>query len=70
MACAYRGARPGHELLGLNAGLDFETKILVKHDAPQLLRAERQRTLLRRGETISISGVTDCYQPAERRSSA
>src|SRR5438093_1438031 len=35
--CAYCYARPGHETLGLNAGLDFETKILVKHDAPRLL---------------------------------
>ncbi len=36
--CSYCYARPYHEFLGLNAGLDFETKILVKHDAPPLLR--------------------------------
>jgi DNA repair photolyase len=64
--CAYCYARPGHETLGMNAGLDFETRILVKHDAPQLLRAELARDDWH-GEMISISGVTDCYQPAERR---
>ena len=64
--CVYCYARPTHETLAMNAGLDFETKILVKHDAPGLLRRE----LCRRGwaaEPIMISGVTDCYQPAERR---
>ncbi len=64
--CAYCYARPGHEYLGLNAGLDFETKILVKHDAPQRLREELAQPAWR-GETIFLSGVTDCYQPAERR---
>jgi DNA repair photolyase len=63
--CAYCYARPTHETLGLNAGLDFETKILVKHDAPQLLRRELNHRR-RRCEPIMISGVTDCYQPAER----
>jgi DNA repair photolyase len=63
--CAYCYARPGHETLGMNAGIDFETKILVKHDAPQLLREELANPRWR-PETISISGVTDCYQPAER----
>src|SRR5437870_27440 len=38
--CAYCYARPGHETLGFNAGIDFESKILVKHDAVQLLRKE------------------------------
>ena len=64
--CAYCYARPGHEYLGMNAGLDFESKIMVKEDAPRLLRKE----LCRPGwapETIAISGVTDCYQPAERQ---
>lgn len=64
--CAYCYARPGHEYLGFNAGLDFESKILVKHDAAELL----ERALARsgwRGELIALSGVTDCYQPAERR---
>ena len=64
--CAYCYARPGHETLGMNAGLDFETRILVKHDAPQLLRQELSRDTWR-AEVISMSGVTDCYQPAERK---
>jgi DNA repair photolyase len=64
--CAYCYARPGHETLGMNAGLDFETRILVKYDAPRLLRRELAEPSWR-GEQISISGVTDCYQPAERR---
>jgi len=64
--CAYCYARPGHELLGMSAGLDFETKILVKYDASNLLRDELCRPSWR-GEVIAISGVTDCYQPAERK---
>ncbi len=64
--CAYCYARPGHELLGMNAGLDFETRIMVKHDAPQLLRQELAHPGWQ-AEVISISGVTDCYQPAERK---
>lgn len=63
--CSYCYARPYHETLGLNAGLDFETKILVKHDAAKLLRDELADPRWE-PETISISGVTDCYQPAER----
>ncbi len=63
--CAYCYARPGHETLGLNAGLDFETKILVKQDAPRLLREELGHPAWQ-GESITLSGVTDCYQPAER----
>ena len=64
-ACSYCYARPYHEFLGLNAGLDFETKILVKYDAPQQLRD----FLAQDGwepELIAFSGITDCYQPAER----
>lgn len=63
--CAYCYARPSHEMLGMNAGIDFETRIMVKHDAPQLLRAELAEPAWQ-GETIVMSGVTDCYQPAER----
>ncbi len=63
--CAYCYARPSHEYLGLNAGLDFETKIFVKHDAPALLREFLARRSWR-PEPIIFSGVTDCYQPAER----
>lgn len=64
--CAYCYARPGHQWLGFDAGLDFETRILVKHRAAQLLRAELNRPTWR-GELLAISGVTDCYQPVERR---
>ena len=63
--CAYCYARPTHETLGLGAGLDFESKILVKQQAAKLLRRE----LCRAGwqsEPITLSGVTDCYQPIER----
>jgi len=63
--CAYCYARPGHETLGMNAGLDFETRILVKYDAPQLLRGELAARGWR-GDPLTMSGVTDCYQPAER----
>jgi DNA repair photolyase len=64
--CSYCYARPGHETLGMNAGLDFETKILVKHDAAKLLRRELNHPKWS-AEWIAISGVTDCYQPAERK---
>ncbi|MEQ8785008.1 MAG: PA0069 family radical SAM protein [Pirellulaceae bacterium] len=63
--CAYCYARPGHELLGMNAGIDFESKVLVKRDAAKLLRRELASKSWR-GEPIAVSGVTDCYQPAER----
>src|SRR5262245_27128874 len=64
--CAYCYARPTHETLGLNAGIDFETKILVKHDAVRLLRNELNDHRWR-PEPIMTSRVTDCYQPAERQ---
>ncbi len=64
--CAYCYARPGHEFLGLSAGLDFESRILVKYEAPALLRRELNRPGWR-GETLMLSGVTDCYQPTERK---
>ncbi len=64
--CSYCYARNTHEYLGLNAGLDFETKIFVKHDAPDLLRAFLAKPSWK-PEPIIFSGVTDCYQPAERR---
>ncbi|MEZ6123109.1 MAG: PA0069 family radical SAM protein [Planctomycetaceae bacterium] len=63
--CAYCYARPGHEYLGFSAGLDFETKIVVKHDAPQLLKEFLAKPDWK-AEQIAFSGVTDCYQPAER----
>lgn len=64
--CAYCYARPTHEYLGHSAGLDFESKIYVKEDAPELLRRE----LMAKSwfpEVIMMSGVTDCYQPLERK---
>src|SRR6056297_1790854 len=64
-ACSYCYARPGHEYLGFNAGLDFETKIVVKRDAPRLFR-EFLLNKKWKPESIAFSGVTDCYQPAER----
>jgi DNA repair photolyase len=63
--CSYCYARPSHEYLGFTAGLDFETKVLVKHRAPELLRTWLARPSWQ-PETIAFSGVTDCYQPAER----
>jgi DNA repair photolyase len=64
--CAYCYARPTHEFLGFSAGLDFETKILLKEDAPELLRHELSSSRWR-PQVIAVSGVTDCYQPIERR---
>ena len=64
--CIYCFARPTHEYLGLSAGLDFETRILVKHEAPTLLRAELASKKWH-PEVIAMSGVTDCYQPLERK---
>lgn len=64
--CIYCYARPTHEYLGLSAGLDFETKILVKKDAAHLLR-EKLQSRTWQPETINFSGVTDCYQPIERK---
>src|SRR5262249_9850748 len=64
--CVYCYARLTHEYLSLSPGLDFETKILVKEDAPELLR----KTLSSPKwvpQCVSISGVTDPYQPVERR---
>ena len=64
--CIYCYARPSHEFLGFSLGLDFETNIFVKEDAPELLRHELGSTDYK-PQTIAISGNTDCYQPAERR---
>jgi DNA repair photolyase len=63
--CVYCYARPTHEFLGFSPGLDFETKIMVKHDAPELLEAEFRKKSWQ-PKTIFFSGNTDCYQPAER----
>jgi DNA repair photolyase len=64
--CIYCYARPGHEYLGMSAGLDFETRIMVKPDAPQLLR-EALASPKWTPTQICMSGVTDCYQPIERK---
>jgi DNA repair photolyase len=64
--CIYCFARIGHEYLGYSAGLDFETKIMVKPAAPELLRKELMSPRYTPA-TLSISGVTDCYQPIERK---
>ncbi|MGE0480564.1 MAG: PA0069 family radical SAM protein [Phycisphaerae bacterium] len=63
-ACAYCYARPTHEYLGLGAGTDFDTRITVKVNAPELLRKALAAPRWKR-EPIAMSGVTDCYQPLE-----
>ncbi len=64
--CIYCYARPNHEYLGFSAGLDFETKIMVKLNAPELLRRELSAPRWK-PQVIAMSGVTDPFQPAERR---
>src|SRR5207302_1938638 len=64
--CIYCYARPYHEYLGFSIGLDFETKIMVKEDAPALLRKELSSQRWE-PQILGMSGVTDCYQPIERR---
>jgi len=59
-------ARPTHEYLGFSAGLDFESRIMVKEDAPELLRKELSSPRWK-PQPISMSGVTDPYQPVERK---
>jgi DNA repair photolyase len=63
--CIYCYARPTHEFLGLSAGLDFESRIFVKEDAPALLRAALSAPSWM-PSVLAMSGVTDCYQPVER----
>src|SRR6266496_2351117 len=64
--CVYCYARPTHEYLGFSSGLDFETKIMVKENAPALLRTELSSPRWR-PQVLAMSGVTDPYQPIERR---
>ena len=64
--CIYCYARPTHEYLGFSAGLDFESRILVKQEAPELLRkalSSRRWT----PRTVALGSATDAYQPVERR---
>ncbi|HET6511438.1 MAG TPA: hypothetical protein VFH43_04555, partial [Candidatus Kapabacteria bacterium] len=64
--CAYCYARPTHEYLGFDPALDFESKIMVKHDAPELLRKQFDSKSWK-PQVIVFSGNTDCYQPAEKK---
>jgi DNA repair photolyase len=64
--CIYCYARPTHEYLGFSAGLDFESKIMVKTSAPELLRAELERPSWK-PQVLVMSGVTDPYQPVEKK---
>ena len=64
-ACAYCYARPGHEYLGMGAGTDFDRKIVVKREAPRLLREALSKRSWKR-ERVIFSGVTDCYQAVEK----
>ena len=63
-ACAYCYARTYHEYLGLGAGTDFETKLVVKCNAPQLLHEAFSKPTWKRA-SVHFSGITDCYQPLE-----
>lgn len=65
-ACSYCYARRTHEYLGWSAGTDFDTRIVAKVNAPELLEKELSKPSWT-GESIVFSGVTDCYQPAESR---
>jgi DNA repair photolyase len=64
--CVYCYARPTHEYLGFSSGLDFETKIMVKEDAPELLRKELSSSKWN-PQVVALSGNTDCYQPVEKK---
>lgn len=64
--CAYCFARTSHSWLGLSPGLDFETKIYVKEDAPRLLEIELRKSRYT-AKPIAIGVNTDAYQPIERR---
>ncbi len=64
--CIYCFARPTHEYLGLSAGLDFESKIMVKMEAPKLLEEELSLPKWK-PQVLVMSGVTDPYQPVERK---
>lgn len=63
--CIYCYARPSHEYLGFSSGLDFESKIMVKADAPALLEKALSRKSWK-PQAVALSGNTDCYQPVER----
>lgn len=64
--CIYCYARPYHEYLGLSSGIDFESKIYIKPDAATLLQKELAHKNWV-GDSIAMSGITDCYQPGEKK---
>lgn len=64
--CSYCFARPTHEFWGFSAGVDFERKIMVKRNAPELLE-QFFRKKNYQPSPIMLSGNTDCYQPIERK---
>jgi DNA repair photolyase len=64
--CSYCYSRPSHEYLGFSPGLDFESRIMVKEEAPVLLRKELSRPRWR-PTPLALSAITDAYQPAERK---
>ena len=64
--CVYCYARNSHEYWGFSAGLDFETKIIVKKDAPRLLEKEFLKSSYK-PRVVMLSGNTDCYQPLEKK---
>lgn len=64
--CSYCYARPSHEYLGHSAGLDFESKIYVKMQSPQLLSKELSKKSWI-PQVVVLSGNTDCYQPPEKK---
>jgi len=64
--CPYCYARPYHEYLGFSSGLDFETRIVVKENAAELLRGELGSPRWK-PEVLAMSSITDCYQPVENR---
>jgi DNA repair photolyase len=64
--CIYCYARNSHEYWGYSAGLDFESRIIVKKNAPALLRKNFESRSWQPA-VISLSGNTDCYQPIERK---
>ncbi|MCW8130404.1 MAG: PA0069 family radical SAM protein [Planctomycetota bacterium] len=63
-ACAYCYARPSHQYWDFGAGTDFERKLIVKVNAPEVLEAGFRKKSWQ-GETVVFSGNTDCYQPLE-----
>jgi DNA repair photolyase len=64
--CIYCYARPSHEFLGFSPGVDFESKIMVKENVAELLRKELASPKWK-PQVIAMSGITDCYQPVERK---